>query len=123
MKILSVDDSKIIRRLVCAVIDVLDYEPIEAEDGAIALEILEKEAADIALVILDWNMPVMDGITCLERMKADSRFAEIPVMMLTTESQAERVATALRAGAANYATKPFTQEDLIGKIFDTLGLS
>ena len=123
MKILSVDDSRIIRRLVTSMIETLDYEPLEAEHGAEALEVLAKEKSDVALVVLDWNMPVMDGITCLERIKADPELCEIPVMMLTTESQAGKIAQALRAGASNYLTKPFTQEELFGKIFDTLGLS
>lgn len=123
MKILSVDDSKIIRRLVTSMIESLDYEPLEAEHGAEALEVLAKEKSEIALVILDWNMPVMDGLTCLEAIKADPELSEIPVMMLTTESQATKIAQALKAGASNYLTKPFTQEELFGKIFDTLGLS
>lgn len=123
MKILSVDDSKIIRRLVSSMMEIVDHETLEATNGAEALEVLEKESQDIAMVILDWNMPVMDGLTCLQKIKAHPEWSKIPVMMLTTESQAEKIATALREGASNYLTKPFSQEQLIEKVFDTLGLS
>lgn len=123
MKILSVDDSKIIRRLVSSMMEIVDHETLEATNGAEALEVLEKEAPNIAMVVLDWNMPVMDGLTCLKKIKKHPEWKKIPVMMLTTESQAEKIATALREGASNYLTKPFTQEELIEKVFDTLGLS
>ncbi len=123
MKILTVDDSKLIRRLVKSIADSLDCECLEAENGQEALEVLEKEAASVDLVLLDWNMPVMDGMSCLKAIKADDRFSEIPVMMVSTESQAGRMVQAVREGAASYVTKPFTREDLAQKIIEALGLA
>jgi two-component system, chemotaxis family, chemotaxis protein CheY len=120
--ILTVDDSSTIRRLVGQVAAVLGYELQEAEDGQRALDVLEARAPEIALVILDVNMPVMDGETTLARIKGDPRFAHIPVMMLTTESEGARVLGFIQKGAANYLMKPFSEMDLEAKIASSLGL-
>lgn len=122
MKILIVDDSKIIHKIVGSILEMLGYEPDCALNGADALEVLHKNPDDFSLVLLDWNMPVMDGIDCLRAIKADPVLSGIPVMMLTTESEAGRMALALREGAANYCTKPFTPEGLATKILECLGL-
>ena len=74
------------------------------------------------MVILDWNMPVMNGIDCLREIKTDPELSDIPVMMLTTESERERMTLAIREGASHYCTKPFTPEDLATKILECLGL-
>jgi len=121
MKILTVDDSVIIRRIVSGVIEMTGHEPIGAENGAVALEKLREHHAEVALVVLDWNMPKMDGLTCLKEMRADGDFTRIPVMMLTTESERNRMATALAAGANHYCAKPFTPEALAVKIMECLG--
>ncbi len=122
MKILSVDDSRILRKIVGGVIESLEYEPLFAANGAEALEVLEKEWEEVSLVLLDWNMPVMDGFSCLQHILEDDRFQTIPVMMLTTESERGRIAQAVKEGARNYVTKPFTPEALVTKILECLGL-
>ncbi len=122
MKVLIVDDSKIIHKIVASVVEMTGYESDSAINGEEALEKLRKDSDDIALVILDWNMPVMNGIDCLKEIKADPELESIPVMMLTTESERERMAMAIREGAAHYCTKPFTPEDLGTKILGCLGL-
>ncbi len=122
MIILSVDDSRIIRKIVSGVIEMAGYEPMGAENGEAALEILRENQEDVALVVLDWNMPVMDGITCLRAIRADEELASIPVMMLTTESERERMTEAIQAGANNYCSKPFTPESLAVKIMECLGM-
>lgn len=121
MKILTVDDSKIIRKVVASTIEALGYEPLMAGHGKEALEVLEKHVDDVVLVLLDWNMPVMDGLACLKAIRADERFSGIPVMMLTTESEGARIATAIRAGATHYLTKPFSPEALSTHILECLG--
>ena len=121
-KILSVDDSAIIRKLVGRTVAVLGFELIEANNGAVALEKARAAVDEIALIVLDVNMPVLDGEATLERLKADPLLADIPVMMLTTESERARVLGFIRAGAANYLTKPFTDSDLSAKIAGCLGL-
>jgi len=121
MKILSVDDSTTMRRIIGRVVGMLGYDFAEAANGVEALELLARDHADIALVIMDINMPEMDGITCLQTIKADETLKHIPVMMVTTDSDRTRIIQAVQAGAANYVTKPFTHDDLVTKIAATLG--
>ncbi len=87
MKILSVDDSQTIRRIIRGAVEVLGHGFLEARDGFETLAVLEKEHPEIGLVLLDWNMPNMDGYALLTKMKADSRFHGIPVTMVTTEGE------------------------------------
>ena len=119
--VLSVDDSGVMRRIIGRTVDVLGYGFLQAGNGVEALEVLGQHHADIALVILDVNMPEMDGFELLDRIKADPQLQKIPVMMLTTESERGKIIQAIRAGAVNYICKPFTPEDLAVKITDSLG--
>ena len=120
-KVLSVDDSGVMRRIIGRTVDVLGYGFLEAGNGLEGLEVLAKNHADIALIILDVNMPEMDGFEFLARIKANPDFKSIPVMMLTTESERGKIIQAIKAGAVNYICKPFTPEDLTVKITDSLG--
>jgi two-component system chemotaxis response regulator CheY len=122
MKVLSADDSAIIRRIIRGVVEAIGYELVEAPDGQAAWEMLEKHGNDIKLILLDWNMPRMDGYTLLTKIKSDVRFKDIPVAMVTTESERKNAIKAIQAGANNYITKPFTQEDLSTKIMECLGM-
>ena len=122
MRILSVDDSKTTRDVVRNVIDVLGFEFLEASDGKEALDVLEREKGKVDLVLLDVNMPVMDGIDTLKAMKDDARFKDVPVTMVTMEIERDTVVKAVECGARNYLMKPFTQEELVGKIMESLGL-
>jgi two-component system chemotaxis response regulator CheY len=121
MKILSVDDSTTMRRIIGRVVGMLGYDFIEASNGAEALALLEKDCSDIGLVIMDINMPEMDGITALQTIKANPALKHLPVMMVTTDSDRARIIQAVQAGAANYVTKPFTHDDLVSKIAATMG--
>ena len=120
MKILTVDDSAIIRRIIGSVAETLGYEILEAENGAIAMEVLEANHQDIHLIVLDWNMPVKDGYETLVDVKKDERFASIPVMMATTESERTNIIKAIQAGAKHYVTKPFNQEDLMTRVAECI---
>ncbi len=120
-KILSVDDSTTMRRIVGRVVATLGMEILEASNGLEALAILEKQYADIALVVLDVNMPEMDGGETLLAIKKDPRFQSIPVMMLTTESERTRILDFIHDGAANYLVKPFAPDDLAAKMAACLG--
>jgi len=122
MKILIVDDSRIMRRIISGAVGVLGYDFLEAGDGEIALSVLEKEVDDVGLVTLDWNMPNMDGLETLKAIKANPRFAHLPVLVITTEAEKERMIAAIQAGAKNYMCKPFTQPDLTTKIMECLGI-
>jgi two-component system chemotaxis response regulator CheY len=89
-----------------------DTEIIEASDGAEALQILRNERLELDVVLLDWSMPRLDGIGLLKAMKVMAPVKEIPVIMVTSQSQQGHVAEALRWGARDYVVKPFTEETL-----------
>ncbi len=121
-KILAVDDSKMMLRIITNSIEMLDYEALMAGNGKEAMGVLEKQGDQIALVLLDWNMPEMDGFQTLQAIKAHERFSSIPVMMVTTEGEKSNVVKAIRAGAKHYLTKPFSQQDLATRIMECLGI-
>ena len=121
MKLLVVDDSSIIRKIIKATADVLEMETEEAQDGIEALEKLAVYYKDIDLVLLDWNMPEMSGYDVLVEIKNSDKYKHIPVMMVTTEGQKSNIVAAVRAGADNYLTKPFTVEELESKILECIG--
>jgi two-component system chemotaxis response regulator CheY len=121
-KILSVDDSSIMRRIISGAVHRVGFDFIEAENGRVALDLLAAEYQYVALILMDWNMPELDGYTTLEMLKADPRFKDIPVIMVTTEAEKANVVKAIKAGAKNYITKPFEQEALSTKIIESLGM-
>jgi two-component system chemotaxis response regulator CheY len=93
----------------------IGFEVIEAGNGQEALDKLEEVGgAEVALV--DWNMPEMSGIDFVRAVRAEDAYAEMKLMMVTTESEAEQVTTALEAGANEYAMKPFTKEVIQEKL-------
>jgi len=122
MKILSADDSSMIRKVIKGAVEMIGHELLEARDGQEALEVLEARSSEIGLVLLDWNMPRLDGLSVLKKMQEDSRFRHIPAMMVTTEVERTKVVEAVKAGAKNYVMKPFSQADLVSKITETLGV-
>jgi two-component system chemotaxis response regulator CheY len=122
MKILSVDDSAIIRKIIRSGVELLDHQFIEAEDGLEALEVLRSDnSSEISLILLDWNMPGMDGLNFLQTIKSDISLSHIPVMMVTTESEKNSIIQAIQAGAINYLVKPFSIEELTKKILECTG--
>jgi len=120
MRILIAEDSALMRRAIVNVVGKLGHEAIEAENGASAMSILRKQYKKIGLIILDWNMPLMDGYEVLTKVKADERYAEIPVLMATSDGVKEDVIKAIKVGAASYLIKPFQPEDLSKKIIEVL---
>ncbi len=121
MKILAVDDSSTMRKIIKKAVDSLGYGFLEADNGKKALETLQKHHQEIALVLLDWNLPTKDGYATLEEIKKDVTLKHIPVMMVTTESEKANIVKALKAGATHYVTKPFTHETLLNSIKECLG--
>lgn len=122
MKILSVDDSAIMRKIIRGAVDRLGYDFLEAEHGQQAIDILTVHYKEVSAVLLDWNMPVKDGYETLLEMKRDPRFQEIPVIMVTTEAERGNIIKAIQAGAKHYVTKPFSQEDLITRMMEVMGM-
>jgi len=121
MKILIVDDSAVIRKLIKAATDVLNMDTVEAQDGIEALEQLSISYKEICLVLLDWNMPDMSGYDVLVEIKNNEKYRNIPVMMVTTEGEKSSIVAAVRAGADNYLVKPFTTDELESKIIECIG--
>ena len=122
MRILSVDDSAATRNFIKKAIDVLGYDFLEAEDGKQGLEVLERENGKVDLILLDRHMPEMDGMEMLTAVKSSEQYKDIPVTMVTVELERDEIHNALEKGAKNYLVKPFTQENLIGKIMESLGI-
>jgi two-component system, chemotaxis family, chemotaxis protein CheY len=122
MKLLTIDDSKTIRRIIKGVGATLGYEVLEAEHGLAAMKILQTEADNIGLIMLDWNMPGMNGLEVLKTIKAAEAWKHIPVMMVTTEGEKDYIIQAIREGAIQYVTKPFSQDDLAGRIMEAMGM-
>jgi len=116
LKFLVVDDSVTMRRIVInslANLHYLDY--VEATDGKDALAKLESDP-DINFVITDWNMPEMSGLELVKAIRADERFSELPVLMVTTRGLKNDIIEALQAKVNNYILKPFTPQVLREKI-------
>ena len=120
MRALVVDDSRAMRMVVTRIVGRLGFETVEAEDGQAALDVLtEGPLPDVALI--DWNMPVMDGLSLVKAIRSDPAMRGITVMMVTTESERSQLVRALAAGAHEYLIKPFTEDALVDKL-SLLGL-
>ena len=111
---LVVDDSRVIRKVARRVLEDIGFYIAEASDGLEALAWCRTEMPDA--VLLDWNMPVMDGITFLRAARAEFGSAEPLIMLCTTESEFDRIVMALEAGAQEYIMKPFDDAILTGKL-------
>ncbi|MDE6886424.1 MAG: chemotaxis response regulator CheY [Helicobacteraceae bacterium] len=123
MKLLVVDDSSTMRRIIKNTLQRLGYEDIlEAEHGLQAWEIMDT-IEGIKVLITDWNMPEMNGLDLVKKVRADQRFVDIPIIMVTTEGGKAEVITALKAGVNNYIVKPFTPQVLKEKLEVVLGIN
>lgn len=120
MKALVIDDSRTMRRIVSSVLTDLGYETVEAADGQLALDALEV-GDEFQLACIDWNMPVMDGLTFVTKVRENRAWRGITLMMVTTESEHGQIVRALAAGAHEYLIKPFTPDALRDKL-ELLGL-
>lgn len=118
--IMTVDDSRIIRKIITSNIEALGFDTLEAGDGLECLDKLKTYDGQVVLVLMDWNMPNMDGLTCLNNIKANPATKNIPVMMVTTEGERGKMIDAIRSGASQYLTKPFSEEDLLTKMVECL---
>jgi two-component system chemotaxis response regulator CheY len=112
-KVLVVDDSKLMHKMYELMLR--QYPLVYASDGRQALDRLQ-EHGDIDLVILDINMPNMNGLEFLETIRADGAFRDLPVVIVSTEGREEDTAKGLAAGASAYIKKPFQSEDILGML-------
>jgi len=111
---LVVDDSSVIRKVARRILEGLDFQIVEAEDGEKALEVCKRGLPDA--ILLDWNMPVMDGITFLRELRKEPDGHEPVVVFCTVENDMEHIVAALEAGADEYIMKPFDGDILEAKL-------
>ncbi|EKD28990.1 MAG: hypothetical protein ACD_79C00125G0003 [uncultured bacterium] len=113
MKVLVVDDSFTTRRIVIKLLGEMNYTDVEeAADGVQAMSRLN----GVGLIVTDWNMPNMDGLTFVKNVRANPVYAKVPIIMLTTESAKTEIVEAIKCGVNNYVVKPFTADVLKSKI-------
>jgi two-component system chemotaxis response regulator CheY len=115
-KALIVDDSKAIRMILGRILRELGYETCEAVNGKDALEVIESEKATVDLVLADWNMPEMNGLDLVKRLRQNPELDSLKVIMVTTETEVDHIVSALEAGANEYVMKPFTKDIIRGKL-------
>lgn len=119
MKVLIIDDSRMIKMLVKDLLKNLGHESIEAENGKHGLEMIVKNQVD--LILLDYNMPELDGPGFLSKYRGEIG-GKVPVIMMTTENSLEKINEVLSLGASEYMMKPFDQQVLKEKIEMVFGL-
>ena len=115
MKALVVDDSRAMRSIIGKFLRELGFEVHEAASGLQALVDI-RTIDGLSLVLVDWNMPEMDGCEFLRKVRNEPAFHDVPIMMVTTESEMQQVAVALEAGANEYLMKPFDKQGLLEKL-------
>ncbi len=112
--VLTVDDSRTIRNMLLVTLQNAGFETIQAEDGVEGLEKLEGSQPDV--IVTDINMPRLDGFGFIEGVRSNDRFRAVPILVLTTESDAEKKNRARQAGATGWIVKPFDPTKLIDAI-------
>ncbi len=119
MRVLLVEDAQGMRKLICTMLQGMGFKDVlEAEDGSVAWQQLEKY--DVDMVLTDWNMPVMDGLQLVEKIRNSPNYDELPIIMFTARATKEDVLHALQTGVDTYITKPFTPQQLSTKIKSVL---
>jgi two-component system chemotaxis response regulator CheY len=123
LKLLVVDDSSTMRRIIKNTLARLGYQDIlEGADGLEGWAAIDANP-DVEMLITDWNMPEMNGLELVKKVRADARFKDLPIIMVTTEGGKAEVITALKAGVNNYIVKPFTPQVLKEKLAAVMGVS
>jgi len=111
-----VDDSFSVRRVVSNLIKRAGWHPVLAKDGLEALEIMQRSAAPPALILLDVEMPRMDGYELTSTLRAHAAYRDIPIVMLTSRAGEKHRHKAFEVGATEYLVKPYQDETLLGVI-------
>jgi two-component system, chemotaxis family, chemotaxis protein CheY len=111
---LIVDDSKIVRKVVRRIVEPLGFNILEAENGREAVDLTRANHVDV--IILDWNMPVMDGMECMKEIRADASLNQPKIIFCTTENEFSKIQMAIMNGADEYVMKPFDETIIAGKM-------
>jgi two-component system response regulator MtrA len=112
--VLVADDHDVARTLVVHTLTAIGFEVVAVADGGAALEAARAQRP--SMMLIDVNMPVMNGFELLRALKADANLADIPVIMLTASDASNDVVAALDSGAADYITKPFSPAELLARL-------
>jgi len=115
MQALVIDDSRAVRLLVGNILRDQGYFVYDAGHGQEGLEKL-RDNPEIGLVLVDWNMPVMDGLEFIQTVRRERAWDSVRIVMVTTETESEQVQRAINAGANEYVMKPFAPEVLVAKL-------
>jgi len=117
MRALVIDDARTIRAIITQILQELGMEVVQAKNGREGLTRLYADTG-INLILVDWNMPEMNGLEFIQAVRAQREFHSVRIMMVTvtTETEQEQVSRALAAGADEYVMKPFTREILVAKL-------
>ena len=126
MQAIVVDDSRAMRMLMGRLLKDIGFGVAEAGDGVEALVLLKERlegapGGPVQLALVDWNMPEMSGIELVTALRSEPAFADLRIVMVTTETELSQVSRALEEGADEYLMKPFTKDDVLGKL-ELLGL-
>jgi two-component system chemotaxis response regulator CheY len=116
MYALIIDDSRAMRRILRQIVEPLGFHILEAGDGQEGLERLEQYHPDVELTLVDWNMPVMNGLEFVKAVRGDDQYQQMKIAMVTTETEPAQMARALMAGVDEFVMKPFTSQILIEKL-------
>ncbi len=115
MKVLVIDDSRAMRAILSKIMSELGFDVVTAADGRKGLDRLGEDDG-VGLVLVDWNLPGMDGYEFVQAVRRDPAWDEVRLIMVTTETERENVSRAMDAGADEYVMKPFTKEVLLEKL-------
>jgi two-component system, chemotaxis family, chemotaxis protein CheY len=111
-----IDDSRAMRMILGRTLQRYGYEVMQAANGKDALDQLHQNGSGVSLFLVDWNMPEMNGLEFGKNVRAEPGFGTTPILMVTTETEADQMCAALEAGANEYVIKPFTNETIEDKL-------
>jgi two-component system chemotaxis response regulator CheY len=115
MRALVIDDSRAVRMIIGQILREIGMEVLEAGNGLEALEQMKRNP-DVELLLVDWNMPQMNGFDFIRAVRSEHAYDAVRILMVTSESQGEQVNQALNAGANEYLMKPFNKDVLVAKL-------
>ncbi len=115
MRALIIDDSRAMRRILRGIVEPMGFEVSEAGNGKQGLEQLN-QFEDVELVLVDWNMPEMNGLEFVQAVRSDDSRRDLKLVMVTTETEPAKMARAMMAGVDEFVMKPFTQDILVDKL-------
>jgi len=116
MYALVIDDSRAMRRILGKIVLRLGFDVLEAENGVEGWKQLEANAGEIEVVLVDWNMPVMNGLEFVKTVRANDDYRNHKLVMVTTETEPNQMVRALLAGVDEFVMKPFTEDILVEKL-------